>query len=115
MDDLEPATFDDGKAILFCSSTWGDGELPDNSLDFHAKVLENKGANMKGKPYGNCVLGDHEYDPYYCETGKIWDKVLQPAGAQKVCEDFQINQGPTDDDILGAMQWTVSFVEKLNV
>jgi flavodoxin len=111
MDDLTPEVFGESGVILICSSTWGDGELPDNSLDFYAKCEEGC-APAKGRKYGNCILGDHEYDPYFCEAGKIWDKVLKANGADKVVNDYEINQGPTDDDILGAMKWSVDFVQK---
>jgi len=113
MDGLEPAVFNDAKAVLLCSSTWGDGELPDNSKELYKKCVEGGAALMKDKQYANCILGDHDYDPYFCETGKIWDKVFKPVGAKKVQDDFQINKGPTDDDILGAMKWGVKFAESL--
>jgi flavodoxin len=111
MDGLSLDVFQQGDNFLFCTSTWGDGELPDNAIDFH-KAIEEKKPALAGKKIGFCALGDHEYDPYFCEAAKIFAKTMEPLGARKVIDTYEIHQGPTDDDIMGAMKWSVEFVKK---
>lgn len=111
MDGLDLDVFTKADNILVCSSTWGDGELPDNAIEFHKAVLEKK-PSMAGKKVGYCALGDHDYDPYFCEAAKIFHKAFEPLGAKRVIDTYEINQGPTDDDIMGAMKWAVDFVKK---
>jgi MioC protein len=111
MDKLKADVFQEGNIFLFCSSTWGDGELPDNAIDFHKSIVEQK-PPLAGKKYGFCALGDHDYDPYFCEAAKIFGKAIESLGAKKVIDTYEINQGPTDDDIMGAMRWSLEFVKK---
>jgi len=111
LEKVGPDVFGTASNFLICSSTWGDGELPDNAIDFHKALVAAKPA-MAGKKYGCVCLGDHAYDPYFCEAGKIFSKALEPLGAKKVMDQYEINCGPTDDDIMGAMRWSVDFVNK---
>jgi flavodoxin len=111
MDDLKADALKDGSNFLICSSTWGDGELPDNAIDFH-QSFEDAKPSLAGKQFGICALGDHDYDPYFCEAAKIFTKALEGCGAKKVIDHYEINQGPTDDDIMGAMRWSLDFVKK---
>ena len=60
MDRLTPAIFHDDAIFLICSSTYGQGDVPDNARDFY-KVLVDTRPDLRGVRYGVISLGDMTY------------------------------------------------------
>ena len=77
--------------VLIITSTYGDGEPPDNAKALHAELSRSVGAGVEGgKPallsalrFSVCALGDTNY-AQFCKCGQEFDAFLQQAGATRV-------------------------------
>ena len=90
----ELASYD---AIVFGCSTWGDGELQDDFIDFHADL---DGASLDGKKAAVFGPGDSDgYPDTFCEAVDILEETLKKCGADIVAENLKI-----DGDVEPAFQ-----------
>jgi len=79
----------DYDAIVFGCSTWGDGELQDDFIDFHADL---DGASLDGKKAAVFGPGDSDdYPDTFCEAVNILEKTLKDNDAEIVAESFKID------------------------
>ncbi|MGB5853723.1 MAG: assimilatory sulfite reductase (NADPH) flavoprotein subunit [Oceanisphaera sp.] len=69
--------------VLFVVSTNGEGEAPDDALEFHKQLKAGKAGKLDGVNYGVIGLGDSSYE-FYCQTGKDFDEYLSKAGAKSL-------------------------------
>ncbi len=70
------------KNFYVITSTYGDGEAPDNAQDFHESLLASE-ASLEGVNYSVLALGDSEY-PDFCKCGVEIDAKLTELGANRV-------------------------------
>lgn len=85
MDGLDAGIFAAGGAFLICSSTYGQGDVPDNAQKLFAD-LEQKKPDLSRIVYGVIALGDRTYAQTFCFGGKRFDALLQSLGARRVGE-----------------------------
>ncbi len=83
MDGLDAGIFAAGGAFLICSSTYGQGDVPDNAQKLFAD-LEQKKPDLARVVYGVIALGDRTYAQTFCFGGKRFDALLQSLGARRV-------------------------------
>ena len=67
--------------VLLVASTNGEGEAPDDAIEFHKELKAGKAGKLDGLQYGIIGLGDSSYE-FYCQTGKDFDEYLSKAGAK---------------------------------
>ena len=82
MDGYNKANFASIKRLLIITSTWGEGEMPDNAEDLWQSVQ----SDVPGLPamhYSVCAIGDTSYDEF-CKAGTDWDDKLSSLGAHSV-------------------------------
>ncbi len=111
MEEAGPELLDGGRAVVVCTATHGDGELPENSIEFYER-LEEERPNLRGLLYCVCGLGDSIY-PDFCEGGRIWSRFLAGLGATEVVERYEIDGFPEDEDIEAARGWMGRAAERL--
>ena len=96
------------EVVLICTSTHGDGELPDNLIPL-AERLRRDAPDLGAVRYGVIALGDQTYSSTFCRAGKEMDTLLAACGAQKVGERLEIDactQPLPDEDALNwAQEW----------
>jgi len=71
------------KNLLVITSTYGDGEPPDNAKALHAALKSASGSPLSGLRFSVCALGDTNY-AQFCQCGKDIDAWLEKLGAARV-------------------------------
>ena len=96
--------------IILGSYSWGDGDIPDDFLDFYEEM---DGVDLSGKKaavFGSC---DSSFETYGGAVDKLIEK-LQECGAEVVLEGLKVELTPNDEDIQACNEFGVKFIEKLN-
>lgn len=102
LDSLQAADLTRHLNLLVISSTWGEGEMPDNAVAFWEQLNQNGSTPpLTGLRYGVLALGDRNYGDTFCLAGKLMDQRLQELGATRVIERVDCD---VDFDDLAA-QW----------
>ena len=76
--------------ILVCTSTHGDGGLPDNIIPL-AERLRGQLPDLSHLRYGVIALGDQTYKATFCKAGKDMDALFARCGARRVGERLEID------------------------
>ena len=71
------------KNVLIITSTYGDGEPPDNAADLYNWILSDEAPKLEGVSYSVLALGDTNY-PDFCKCGIDFDVRLEALGATKI-------------------------------
>lgn len=85
---VDLAEYDTGKLpreknLLIITSTYGDGEPPDNAAEFYEWLLGNQAPKLDGVAYSVLSLGDTSY-PDFCKCGVDIDERLAELGATRI-------------------------------
>ena len=110
MDDLDAKVFAGGGTFLICTSTYGQGDVPDNAQEFIAS-LERERPDLSAVTYGVIALGDLTYRDTFCEGGTRFDTLLTELGAHRVGEMLKhdASSGTLPEEV--AAQWIVPWAE----
>ena len=82
MDAYDQSKFASHKRILIITSTWGEGEMPDNAEElWNATSASNP--SLSGVHYSVCAIGDSSYDEF-CKAGEDWDEKFAALGATRI-------------------------------
>lgn len=92
---------------LFVTSTFGDGDAPDNGGDFWEQ-LQDEGLSLQQLEFGLLALGDSNYDQF-CGHGKKLYARLQALGARPLLERVDCDT----DYAQPAEQWFTRLLAKL--
>ena len=82
MDGYDKANLASIKRLLIITSTWGEGEMPDNAEDLWQSV-QSDAPGLSAMHYSVCAIGDTAYDEF-CKAGTDWDDKLSSLGAHSV-------------------------------
>lgn len=85
MDGLDAGILARGGAFLICTSTYGQGDVPDNAQKLFADLEQTK-PDLHAVDYGVIALGDRTYAQTFCFGGKRFDALLQSLGAHRIGE-----------------------------
>ena len=111
MDGLDASVFQGGGTFLICTSTYGQGDVPDNAQALF-NSLESEKPNLADVTYGVIALGDRTYKDTYCHGGIRFDKLLTELGARRVGDilTHDASSGTLPEEV--AAQWVVLWVEQ---
>ena len=84
MDQVEPETIHDLQKLLIVTSTYGDGEAPDNASEW-LSFLKFGEMDLSHIEYAVLGLGDNYY-PHFCQCAKDFDQYLGAHGAKSLLE-----------------------------
>lgn len=99
-------------ALLVCTSTTGEGEVPGNLLPFYLDLREQL-PQQPGRPFGVIVLGDSSYGDTFCGAGDLMSEALLETGARKVGETLRIDALETMEPEADALIWAKQWVNQL--
>ncbi|HUR56389.1 MAG TPA: sulfite reductase subunit alpha [Opitutaceae bacterium] len=71
------------KNVLIITSTYGDGEPPDNAKALHMALGNDAAPSLASVRYSVCGLGDTNY-VQFCKSGQDFDTFLEKRGATRV-------------------------------
>jgi sulfite reductase (NADPH) flavoprotein alpha-component len=83
--DYKPKQLKQEQFVALVTSTHGEGDPPDNALDFKEFLLGRKAPKVEQLQYSVLSLGDSSYE-YFCQTGKEFDQRLAELGASPLAE-----------------------------
>ena len=110
MDKLDAGILGNGGTFLICTSTYGQGDVPDNAQEFFAS-LERERPDLSAVTYGLVALGDRTYKDTFCEGGIRFDTLLIQLGARRIGEVLKhdASSGTLPEEV--AAQWIVPWAE----
>ena len=85
MDRLDASVFSRDGVFLICTSTYGQGDVPDNARALY-EDLKAKRPDLSHVLYGVFGLGDRTYAETFNFGGKRFDELLADLGARRVGE-----------------------------
>jgi len=83
LNDHEQANLAGGGKAVIISSTWGDGEPPDNAVNFWSWLSADSAPKLEGLNYAVLGLGDKNYSDF-CGASKKFDERLESLGAKRL-------------------------------
>nr|WP_246722648.1 assimilatory sulfite reductase (NADPH) flavoprotein subunit [Aliikangiella sp. G2MR2-5] len=106
--DIKGKEIKEQQVILLVASTHGEGEPPDDAIDFHEFVLGKRAPKLDGVKHAVLSLGDSSYE-FFCQTGKDFDQAFGKLGSQPLIERVDCDL----DYEAQAEEWINSITEKL--
>jgi len=108
MDDLTPAIFEAGKTYLICTSTYGQGDVPDNAMAFY-KALQEEKPDLSAVSFGVLGLGDMTYADTFNYGGAKFEAMMSELGAKQIGEraiiDSSLGELPEDMGVEWMAGW----------
>jgi MioC protein len=104
MDGLDPSVFESGHRYLICSSTYGQGDVPDNAQALFEKLSAER-PDLGGVEFALVALGDMTYAQTFCFGGKRFGRLLEELGASLLGEPMfhDASAGTLPEDV--AVDW----------
>ena len=114
MDGIDARVFDDGGLFLICTSTYGQGDVPDNAKQLYDSLRDGR-PDLSGVRYGLIALGDRTYLDTFCNGGKRFDAILGELGAQRVGEAMlhDASAGTMPEEV--AARWIDGWIAQCRV
>ncbi len=111
MDGLDAGVFKDGGLFLICTSTYGQGDVPDNAKALY-ESLQSARPDLSRVRYGVIALGDRTYAETLCNGGKRFDRVLSELGARRIGSVLlhDASAGTMPEEV--AAQWIGGWIEQ---
>ncbi|MGV0748518.1 diflavin oxidoreductase [Mycolicibacter heraklionensis] len=94
--------------LVVVTSTWGDGEFPDNANLFWEALSADAADRLEHLSFAVLALGDTGYD-LFCNAGRLLDERLEQLGATRLAERVDIDGSYAKP----ASAWTTDVVKLL--
>lgn len=111
--DYKPKSLKKEKHLVIVASTNGEGEPPDDALEFHEFLGSKKAPKLDQLSYSILALGDSSYE-FFCQCGIDFDERLSALGAKKIAErvdcdlDYDAPAAAWTEQVLAEVKETLS-------
>jgi len=116
MDKLDSSVFAREGVFLICTSTYGQGDVPDNARALY-EDLQKKRPDLSKVRYGVFGLGDRTYAETYNNGGKRFDDILAELGAERIGERHKHDASsgilPEETALEWSQDWLARVKERL--
>lgn len=106
--DYKTSQLKNEKYLLIVTSTYGEGEPPENADSFYKFLYSKKAPELKELKYAVLGLGDTSYE-FFCKTAQDFDQRLTELGAQVFHPRAELDVDYND----AAKIWSEQLVTKL--
>jgi MioC protein len=114
MDNLDASVFSRPSVFLVCTSTYGQGDVPDNARALYEDLKQAR-PDLSHVRYGVFGLGDRTYAETFNFGGKRFDDILTELGAKRVGErhmhDASSGILPEETALEWCQQWLAKVKE----
>jgi MioC protein len=112
MDALDGSVFSREGVFLICTSTYGQGDVPDNARALY-EDLKARRPDLSQVLYGVFGLGDRTYAETFNFGGKRFDELLSELGAQRIGERHKhdASSGVLPEET--ALEWCQEWLTKV--
>ncbi|MEO1773025.1 flavodoxin [Candidatus Enterococcus ferrettii] len=104
---VDAEDFEAADICIVATYTYGEGDLPDEIVDFYDELQE---LDLSGKVYGVCGSGDTFYEQY-CKSVDDFDNAFAKAGASKGAENVKVEMAAEEEDIKNLEAFAKKLVE----
>lgn len=92
---VEASYFQEADVAIVATYTYGDGDLPDEIVDFYEDLAD---IDLSHAQYGVIGSGDTFYD-HFCQSVDDFEYQFAKTGAQKGADSVKVDLAADDDDI----------------
>ena len=112
MDNLDASVFSRPGVFLICTSTYGQGDVPDNARGLYEDLKQAR-PDLSQVRYGVFGLGDRTYAETFNFGGKRFDDILTELGAKRIGERHMhdASSGILPEET--ALEWCQAWLEKV--
>jgi MioC protein len=112
MDNLDASVFARPSVFLICTSTYGQGDVPDNARALY-EHLQQARPDLSRVRYGVFGLGDRTYAETFNFGGKRFDDILTELGAKRIGERHMhdASSGILPEET--ALEWCQAWLAKV--
>ncbi|HET9351883.1 MAG TPA: flavodoxin domain-containing protein [Burkholderiales bacterium] len=114
MDSLDASVFSRPSVFLICTSTYGQGDVPDNARALYEDLKQAR-PDLSHVRYGVFGLGDRTYAETFNFGGKRFDEILTELGARRIGErhmhDASSGILPEETALEWCQQWRAKVKE----
>lgn len=112
MDALDSSVFSREGVFLICTSTYGQGDVPDNARALY-EDLKARRPDLSQVLYGVFGLGDRTYAETFNFGGKRFDELLAELGAERIGErhTHDASSGILPEET--ALEWCQEWLRKV--
>lgn len=104
-DETSPEMINSYDNFLLGSFTWGDGDLPEESMDLYDDLEE---ADLTGKSFAVFGSGDSSY-AIFCGAVDELETVVKEQGGELVLDGLKIEDYPEGEDVDRTIEYGAEF------
>lgn len=108
IDSASPSDFESVDIAIVASYTYGDGDLPDEAVDFYEELQTT---DLNGKKFGVLGSGDTSYGDNFCKAVELFEEAFAKAGATKGAPGVKVEFAPEDEDLDNIKKFTDAIVK----
>ncbi|MFC7440499.1 flavodoxin [Laceyella putida] len=108
--DADVSELQDYEGILLGAYTWGDGELPDEFIDFYEEMKELDLTGKRAAVFGSC---DSAYEKFGAAVDILTERLAE-LGANLVLKGLKVELAPSGEERETCKQFGRNFVIQLS-